>query len=111
MSFNPIESHSSPEVNENDLNSLEVHAEPFSQAIDNTCYKVVSLVGGSVFPSAMPKMATQTHINVRDARNIIPLPISYINYCMDYRDCTQNPISPGLSSEALLNAPYTHTQR
>ena len=67
----------------------------------------MSLVGGSIFPSAMPKMATQTDINVRDARNIMPLPISYINYCMDYRDCTQNPISPRLSSEALLNAPYT----
>ena len=69
----------------------------------------MSLVGGSVFPSAMPRMATQTHISVRDARNIMPLPISFLNYCMDYRDCTQNPISPRLSSEALLNALYTHT--
>ena len=30
LSFNAIESPSSPEVNENDLNSLEVHAKPFS---------------------------------------------------------------------------------
>ena len=77
--------------------------------INNTSNNIMSLVGGSVIPSAMPKMATQTPINVRDARNIMPLPISYINYCMDYRDCTQNPISPRLSSEALLNAPYTHS--
>ena len=45
----------------------------------------------------------------RDARNIMPLPISFLNYCMDYRDGTQNPISPRLSNEALLNALYTHT--
>ena len=88
LSFNAIETPSSPEVNENDLNSLEVQSKPFSQAIDNTSYNVVFLVGGSVFPSAMSTMATQTHINVRDARNIMPLPISYINYCMYYRDCT-----------------------
>ena len=45
LSFNAIESPSSPEVNENDLNSLEVHAKPFSQAIDNTSYNVVSIWG------------------------------------------------------------------
>ena len=44
----------------------------------------------SIFPSTM---AIQTHINVRDTRNSMPLPISYINYCTDSPDFTQNPVS------------------
>ena len=54
LSFNAIVFPSSPEVNENDLKSPEVHAKPFSWAIGNTSYNVVS-GRGFHSPITMPK--------------------------------------------------------